>query len=132
MIRHIKPEPVPAISWNWQEGRYWDLWMIVHTLTGTICACAAALLSLRPMYAYPLARRGFTAWELGEMAFGINEELENWILDIVFGMFGFWFVYANVLPGDTLIDVVGVGALLLVFNGLFAFLGWKSYRKRGR
>jgi hypothetical protein len=132
MIRRIKPEPVPAISWNWQEGRYWDLWMIVHTLTGTICACIAAVLGFRPMYAYPLALLGLTAWEIGEMAFGINEELENWILDIVFGMFGFWFVYAKVLPGDTLIDVIGVGMFLLLFNGLFAFLGWKSYRKRSR
>ncbi len=130
-MKFITPEKIPAISWSWSEGRYWDLWMIVHGLTGTICACVMALSGLHPMYAYPFILLVLTGWELGEMAFGIKEEIENWVLDIVFGMFGFWFVYEKVLRGMTFSDIVAVGAVLFFFNCVFAILGWRSYRKRG-
>lgn len=105
--------------------------MIVHALTGAICGCVAVLLGLHPAYAYPLILIGLTAWEVGEMVLGIREELVNWILDIVFGMLGFWLVYERVLPDAGFVGTLGVGALLALFNGLFAFLGWKAYRKRG-
>lgn len=121
---------IPAISWTWQEGRYWDLWMIVHALTGAICASAAVLMGIHPVYAYPVVLLGLTAWEIGEMIFGIKEELVNWILDVVFGMLGFWLVYERVLPDAGFVGTLGVGTLLALFNGLFAFLGWKAYRKR--
>jgi hypothetical protein len=129
-IEHIKPDPVPTISWNWQEGRYWDLWMIVHTFSGTVCACVVALLGMPPAFGYPFILLVLTGWEIGEMVFGIDEELPNWILDIVFGMIGFWFVYEHVLPGDTFGGIIAVGTILLLSNSLFATLGWRSYRKR--
>lgn len=129
-IRHTKPDHVPAISWTWSEGRYWDLWMIVHALSGAICASIILLLGMPATYAYAVAIVVLAAWELGEMAFGIEEEPENWVLDIVFGMLGFWFVYEKVLPGMTMIEAAAVGGVLLLFNGIFAFLGWRAYRKR--
>ena len=123
---------IPLVSWTWSEGRYWDLWMIVHTLSGTIVAAAIILLRFPPIYAYPVALIALAAWELGEMAYVIKEEPENWVLDIVFGMLGFWFVYEKVLPGMTRIEAAGVGGVLLFFNSVFAFLGWRAYRKRGK
>jgi hypothetical protein len=129
-MKFVIPKDIPAVSWSWQEGRYWDLWMIVHTLTGTICACVVALLDLPPMYAYLLVLLALTVYELGEMAAGIVEEIENWVLDVLFGMFGFWFVYEKVLPDMSFIEIAGVGGVLLFFNAIFAFMGWRAYRKR--
>ncbi len=131
-MKFIIPKEIPAVSWSWQEGRYWDLWMIVHGLTGTIAACVLAWFALPAMYAYPLILLVLTGWEIGEMAFGIKEELENWVLDIVFGMLGFWFVYEKVLPGMSPIEIAGVGGVLLFFNTFFAFMGWRAYRIRGK
>lgn len=106
--------------------------MIVHGLSGTICACIVAWFSMPAAYAYSATLLALTLWELGEMAFGVKEEIENWVLDIIFGMLGFWFVYEKVLPETTRFEIGGIGIFLLIFNGFFAFLGWRSYRARGK
>ena len=126
----LKHKPVPAISWTWDEGRYCDLWMIVHVLSGMICGCVIVLLRFPDVYAYLIAIIALAVYELGEMAYGIEEEPQNWLLDIVAGMLGFWFVYEKVLPGMTAVETIKVGASLLLFNGIFALLGWRAYRKR--
>ncbi len=123
---------IPAVSWSFNEGRYWDLWMIVHILSGAIASCILVLLQLPAIYSYPVAIVALAGWELGEMTYGIEEEPENWVLDIVFGMLGFWFVYEKVLPGMERLGIVGVGGFLLLFNVLFALLGWGAYRKRSK
>ncbi len=129
-IKFQAPDPVPFISWSFQEGKIWDLWMIVHALTGAICACVVSAFGLHPMYAYPLVLLVLTGWEIGEMGFGIAEELENWLLDVAVGMLGFWFVYEKLLPDMSRIQIIAVGVVILLANSLFAFLGWRGYKKR--
>ncbi len=128
-INFKAPDPVPFISWSFQEGKIWDLWMIVHALTGAVSACVLAAVGMHPMYAYPFVLLILTGWEIGEMVFGIAEELENWILDIVAGMIGFWFVYEKLLPDMSRPQIIAVGVVILLANSLFAFLGWRGYKK---
>ncbi|MBP9771785.1 MAG: RNA 2'-phosphotransferase [Candidatus Pacebacteria bacterium] len=129
-INFKAPDPVPFISWSFQEGKIWDLWMIVHALSGAVSACVLAALGMHPMYAYPFVLLILTGWEIGEMVFGIAEELENWILDIVAGMLGFWFVYEKLLSDMSRPQIIAVGVVILLANSLFAFLGWRGYKKR--
>ena len=129
-IEHKKPDPVPVVSWTWDEGRYWDLWMFVHVGSGVLIAVFAHLIGLSPAVAYAGTLIGMILWECGEVAFGIREEWTNLVLDVVFGMAGFALVYEFVAPLLGTRWNVAIFIAIAIALALFEILGWKAYRKR--
>lgn len=123
---------IPLISWSWKEGRVWDNWMIVHFLSGAIIACFTIVLEMQHLHAYLLALGLMISWEIGEMVGGVREEIENWLLDIVIGMFGFFLLQTCILPRLTH-DATWWTLFLLFSLGIIGgFLGWMAYQKRSR
>lgn len=121
---------IPLVSWSWREGRIWDNWMIVHFLSGTTIASALGLMSFSQGYAYLIAFGLLVAWELGEKVGRIEEESENLVLDVVFGMLGFalfeHYLVAHMTQSQTWWSF-GVTFALTLGGSL---LGWMAYRRR--
>ncbi len=121
---------IPLISLSWKEGRVWDNWMVVHFLSGIVVACALELLSFDTAHAYLIALGLLVAWEIGEKIGRVEEETENLILDVVFGMLGFALFEQVVFPLVSKEGVVWmlVATLLVTVGG--SVLGWMAYKKR--
>ena len=89
----LRGEGVPAISWTWDEGKYFDLWMIVHFLTGVMIGVGAYMIELTPIVSYVGTFVSLTLYEVAEEGFGVEETIENRLTDIVFGFVGFVIFY---------------------------------------
>lgn len=121
---------IPFVSWSWKEGRVWDNWMIVHLLSGTIIACFTTLLGMETLHAYLLAIGLMVSWEIGEMVGGIREEIENLLIDIIVGMFGFFLLQTWILPMLSR-DATWWTLIFLFSIGLAGGLaGWIAYKER--
>lgn len=121
---------IPLISWGWSEGRLWDNWMLVHFLSGATVASVLVLAGATVSYAWIITLALLTLWEFAEIAFGIKEEVENLVLDIVAGMLGF-FVFMEFVEPRVPFDMFGEVALIFLAATTFLSLcGWWAYKKR--
>ena len=123
---------IPNVSWTYDEGKYFDMWMIVHFLTGTVIGTGAYLLGFNAIVAYTGTFVGLALYEVVEDVFGVEETVENRLTDIVFGYAGFAPFYAFVAPHVSLF----VNQTLFVTSGFLvtvvSVLGWRAYKKRSR
>ncbi len=121
--------PVPLLSATWEEGRYWDRWMVVHFLSGIAGGFANVFLKLAPVALWSVAVAMLIAWEFVEFAAGVREENENRAIDLVIGL-------AGVFAATTLARQLSAReqtALFVASTMLFAtgcVLGWSAYRRR--
>ncbi len=123
-------QSIKAISWTWGEGKYWDLWMLVHISWGVIIACIMNFLFLQTVPAYLIALGAMIAWKTYELLTGIKEELTNLILDIVFEFFGFIGVYEYILPFISLTERIIFLTTIFIIMIILEVIGWRAYRKR--
>ncbi|MDQ5927600.1 MAG: hypothetical protein QG633_38 [Patescibacteria group bacterium] len=121
---------IPFVSWSWKEGRVWDHWMIVHFASGIAIACVLELLSLDTAHAYLIALGLLVAWEIGEKIGRVEEETENLVLDVVFGMFGFALFEQVIFPLVSREGVVWILITTLIFAIGGSVLGWMAYKRR--
>lgn len=121
----------PAVSWGWEEGRYWDLWMIVHFWSGVVLAFVIPFINAPIEFLIGLAFLCLIAWELIEYFFDIHEVIENRILDIIFGLAGLLLFSNYLIPLLQRESLFGFGFVLtLVILVTLGVLGWKAYRER--
>ncbi len=121
----------PAISMTFAEGRYFDLWMLVHCLGGTTGGFSNLLFGLSPARVYLIGLGLMVLWEAVEHVRGIREQFINRVLDIVAGLGGV--AFALWVSGE-LDDRGRVAALVLsgVLFGVGSLWGWLAYRRRVR
>jgi hypothetical protein len=81
---------VPPISTSWDEGRYLDLWMLVHFGSGAAGGFSNVLFGLTAIQVFMLAIGLMLLWEMAELALDITESLSNRAIDIVVGLAGVW------------------------------------------
>ena len=130
----MPPSPArvrPNVSATWDEGRFFDRWMIVHALCGLACGFANVLVRWPPGRALAVTAALLVAWEVGEVVFRVHEALENRAIDVIVGLAG-TVVALAILPRVG--RPVGVG---LFWGTSVVFLagdvlGWRAYRRRGR
>lgn len=78
----------------WREGKYADLWSVVHVLSGAIAGLFPLLVPLSFWPALFTATAFFIAWELVERYGGIAAEYwTNQVTDVLFGIAGFLATY---------------------------------------
>lgn len=127
-----KKDTKPDITFTWQEGRYFDLWMVVHVLMGTTAAFALLLLVSDRLWAYLLALIFIFVVELCEVLFNIHEAIENRVMDVVVGFTGFIIAFEvgkAQLTESAIISLLVYSILILVILNM---LGWLDKERRNR
>lgn len=119
----------PAISVSWREGRFFDLWMLVHLVAGFTGASTNVVWDLSASRVFALAVTLMLAWEAAEFVAGIRESWENRLLDVAIGLIGValaqWLVAPLSLPTRQRICLAALGVLALLSTA-----GWLAYRRR--
>jgi len=121
---------VPAVSWGWREGKYWDFWMVVHFWSGVTIAFVIPFIDASHSFLIGLAFLGLLAWEAIEYFFDIHEVIENRLLDVLYGLAGLLIADQYVIP---FLDAKKLpwwllGAVIVLV--LLGLSGWRAYRRR--
>lgn len=117
---------------SWQEGKYSDLWIVVHFLSGVVGGSFLFLLNMPLWYAWVIAISVAVAWEVFELFFNLREDKTNKFFDIFLGLFGFVCTFIW-LPKENL-SIFSYEALTIVeiLLLLMSSLGWRNYKKYGK
>lgn len=113
----------------WREGKWLDLWSVVHFLSGMTTGFILYFIHLGPVVASVGAFFAFTAYELWEARVGIEEAPTNRVMDVVVGMASFlpvFFLLAPRLSGSLDIFVFG---FTLTANVVMSIFGWVASKK---
>lgn len=112
----------------WREGKWLDLWSVVHFLTGASLGFAPHILNVPTWPAFVIVFLLLVIYELFEAISKIEETVTNRIMDVVVGMTSFTPVYfvTAALPLSTLIIVCAAVSLITSF---LAKLGWAESKK---
>jgi hypothetical protein len=119
----------PFVSFTWAEGRYFDLWMVVHWLTGIVGGFSNVFFGLTTPQVFGLGSAMMVAWEVIEYAKGVRESLSNRLLDIVVGLLGTWLALAIAARLSPTGEYVAFGAALASALTGVAF-GARAHRRR--
>jgi hypothetical protein len=119
----------PAVTTSFDEGRYFDLWMFVHFISGVAGGFSNVFWELPTAMMYALAVFLMLLWETGEFLARIRESWSNRVIDLVVGIAGV--ILAErlsrvMLPSREIVAFVACTALAL--GGLA--LGVRAYRRR--
>lgn len=119
----------PAFSPDWDEGRFFDRWMLVHFASGAAGGFGNLFFGFTTAGTFAVAIGVMAAWELGEFLLGVDEAWSNRILDIAVGCVGVGLallVAAQLTPrGERIAFVVTLAVALAA-----SLAGWLAYRRR--
>jgi hypothetical protein len=113
----------------WREGKWLDLWSVVHFLSGMSVAFCFYFLHFGAFASTALALVCLIAYEMWEIIVKIEEMPTNRFMDVVTGMASFvptFFIFAPRLTFDDLIEAF---ALVLALNILLSIIGWRVSKK---
>ena len=112
----------------WREGKWLDLWSVVHLLSGASFGLALGVLSLGTAASILIALLSFVLYEMWEAMVKIVETPQNRFMDVVVGMVSFApvFFFSQGLPTTSFILVFG---LTITVNIVMSTLGWLASRK---
>jgi hypothetical protein len=134
VLSAMEMRSVPAISEDWDEGRFWDRWMIVHWLSGVVGGFANVFISLSAPAIYGIAVAAMVAWEIIEYAMGVREHRWNRVVDVAVGLVGVLVALQVAARVDDHTEYWLFGVTLVIALGL---MGWgvkafKERQKKGR
>ena len=112
----------------WREGKWLDLWSVVHLLSGMSFGLALGVLGLGTTASIVIAFLVFVLYETWEAMVRIVETPQNRFMDVVVGMMSFvpTFFFSQRLPTTFFILVFGP---TVTVNVVMATLGWLASRK---
>ena len=103
--------------------------MIVHFLSGVSGGLSNVFLEFSPRNLWLFAIALLIAWEIIEFANGVREQIENRVIDLVFGLAGVYaataFASVAAVPTEQIAFIVST-----VLTTAGCFLGWRAYKKR--
>lgn len=121
--------PLPNVSRSFREGRFFDLWMLVHVVAGFAGASTNVFWGLGVTRVYVIAFVLMVAWEIAEWLVGVRESWENRVLDIVVGLVGASVTLLTLARFSRRVQLVGFVAAMLLLAGL-STAGWVAFRRR--
>lgn len=122
-------KPLPSISTTWEEGRYFDRWMVVHFLSGASGAFSNVFFDLSTAGVCSLGVALLVAWEGIELFRGIRESIENRMIDLVVGLLGILAALGVAARLEPKGEYVAFGLTTSAFLA-GSFVGWRAYRRR--
>lgn len=119
----------PGFSSSWREGRFFDLWMLVHFASGLAGGLSNVFFGLSTLGVYITATVIMILWEVGEYLMGVREAMSNRVLDIVVGLAGaqlaLWIAAPLTHRGQVIAFILGFGLAMAA-----SALGWIAFRRR--
>ncbi len=113
----------------WKKGKYIDLWSLNHLLSGALLARISLFIGVSFWLGFSTAFMLMLAWEIYEVIRHIEESIENKILDMVLGIFGFLITYyIQTMMGFTSSTVFFV--IILIVWLVLNLWGYISFLKR--
>lgn len=113
----------------WREGKWLDLWSVVHFLSGLSVALGLSVFGFGLWPTFIIATLLFIAYEMWEAMEKIEETPQNRFMDVVVGQVSFLTAHAIGIPSAWSKEYfMTFGALLVVNIGLAA-LGWHASQK---
>lgn len=113
----------------WREGKWLDLWSVVHFLSGASVGLGFYFLHFGALASVLLALVGLTAYEMWEVIVQIEERPTNRFMDVVVGMASFLPTFFLLAPRLSFIQLVEAFILVLAVNILLSIIGWRVSRK---
>jgi len=112
----------------WREGKWVDLWSVVHLLSGVSLGLGATLFTFGAVPTVIIVFILLVAYEMWEAMVKIHETPQNRFMDVVVGMVSFVpsFFFLQGLPKLYFIPAFG---FVLGVNILLATIGWLASRK---
>src|SRR3989344_99725 len=112
----------------WREGKWLDLWSVVHLLSGASVGFSITWLGFGFAASAVIAFLLFVTYELWEAMVKIHETPQNRSMDVVAGMVSFvpTFFLMQGLSGSSFILMFG---FVLTVNVVLATAGWLASRK---
>jgi hypothetical protein len=113
----------------WREGKWVDLWSVVHLLSGASMAFIIYRLPFNTVASVVIALLSLTAYEMWEMIVQIQETPMNRFMDIVVGMVSFLPVYFLLAPRFSTTLYILVFGFVLTANIVMSVFGWIASQK---
>lgn len=119
------------VSLTFAEGKFFDLWMLVHFLSGVAGGFSNVFFALSVLWVFALAILMMVAWEIIEHMNGIRESFSNRVVDIVVGLLGVWLALAVASVLEPAAEWIAFGLTLGIGLVGMAF-GVRARRRRGK
>lgn len=113
----------------WREGKWLDLWSVVHLLSGVSVGFAFYPLHLGASATTIIVFLGFTAYEMWEKIVGIIETPTNRVTDIVVGMVSFIPTFFILAPWLNETYFILTFVLVFTANIVMSVFGWSASQK---
>lgn len=113
----------------WREGKWLDLWSVVHFLSGISLGFGLALFQFGTIASIVIVFLLLVAYEMWEAMVQIHETPQNRIMDVVVGMVSFvptFLLFSPTRGESTFILAFGV---ILTLNIMLSALGWYESQK---
>ena len=115
----------------WQNGRFVDLWTVVHISMGVLYTSAFLSVGVDPQFVFGAGVAFAILWEFWERVRNVQETIANGLIDIVVFVCASYFILEfgpkNELALYLLAVIFGVVALALRYLGLES----REWRNRG-
>jgi hypothetical protein len=112
----------------WREGKWLDLWSVVHFLSGISVGFVLFLAHFSALASVVIALLSFISYEMWEAMVRIEEMPTNRFMDVVVGMAGFLPVFFVVAPRLSVNSLPGFG-LVLTMDIVMSIFGWRASQK---
>lgn len=118
---------LPNVSTTFDEDKFFDLWMLVHILSGVGLGLLFAWLQWSRSLSYVYVLLILSGWEVLELIFGVVEATSNKVLDIVLAFIAFicvyeYFRYKNSVPSFNQFVMVGIPLIMSTVLGWFKYI----------
>ena len=113
----------------WREGKWLDMWSVVHVLSGVSIGLGLYFLHLGAVASLALTFVSLVAYELWEAMVKIEEAPTNRCMDVVVGMVGFVPTFFLVAPILSTLQHVLLFVGILIANITMAAIGWHASQK---
>lgn len=122
------------ISPNWKEGRYFDMWVLPHAMTGVTGGFANVFVDLSIPMVFLVGLILMILWEVFEVWIGIREAWQNQLLDVVIGLAGTAIALgiASQLGDGARIGAFAVSLVVMVVSGVIGWLASRRKKRRAR
>ncbi|MDB5244280.1 MAG: hypothetical protein JWN18_150 [Parcubacteria group bacterium] len=113
----------------WKEGKWLDLWSVVHFLSGVSIGFVFYLFPFGQLASVIIVFLSLTAYEMWEKIVGIEETPANRVLDVVVGMASFLPTFLLFAPSLSFTLYILVFGLILTANIVMSVFGWIASQK---